>query len=345
MKKRILSIILLSALILPSLFSCSKISKETAESFDCFDTYSSLTVYCEKNEFEAYEKEFNSVTKKYHELFDIYNAYDGVTNLKILNDRASLAPITVSRELFDALALAKELCLTTNGKCNVAIGALSSLWHNARELSNQEPSGAFIPSKSDINEALLHVDINALILDEKEFTVFYSDPELKLDLGAVAKGYVASLLYERLINLGCQSFILNLGGNIVTHGNKSNGEAYLAKIENPFEDKSLEFESAIELKDETLVTSGSYQRFFTVDGKKYSHIIDVENGYPSERFASVSVETDASRSALADALSTALFCMSYEDGLALIDSLDGVSALWIFNDGSCKASSTFGGAE
>lgn len=345
MKKRLLSIILLTAILLPSLFSCSSMQKHVTESFDCFDTYSSLTVYCTSDEFELYKNEFHTLTKTYHELFDIYNSYDGVTNLKDLNEKASSSPITVSSELFKALTLAKELYSVTNGKCNVAIGAISSLWHDARTFSLKNPSSAYIPTQTQIDEKLSHTDINALVLNAEAHTVFYKDAMMKIDFGAIAKGYVASLLYDKLIALGCESFLINLGGNIVAHGNKPGSEPYLSKIKNPFEDKSLGYNDTIALNDETLVTSGSYQRYFSVDDKIYSHIIDVESGYPSSRFTSVSVLTDATRSALADALSTALFCMSYEDGLTLVESLDGVSALWIFNDGNTKISSNFGGAE
>lgn len=345
MKKRLIALILLTVLILPSLCSCSNEEKQTAERFDCFDTYSVLTVYCSDEEFEAYKQEFDAILLQYHELFDIYHSYDGVINLNTLNSQASVSPVRVSNELFDALKYAKELYTITNGKCNVALGALTSIWHDARLNAQDSPQNAYLPNEQSIIEALLHVDINAIILNEADKTVYFTDDALRLDFGSIAKGYVASLLYERLISVECEGFLINLGGNIVSHGKKPDGEAWRTKIENPFNDTSLGYNEVITLGDETLVTSGSYQRYFTYNEKQYSHIIDTDSGYPADIFTSVSVLADAKSSALADALSTALFCMSYEDGLALVRSIKGVSALWIFKDGSIKASSDFGGAK
>ena len=345
MKKRLLAFILLIAILASSLCACSHISKHTTERFDCFDTFSSLTVYCKKDEFEAYKNEFDTITEKYHKLFDIYNSYENVINIKILNESASLSPISVSKELFEALKYAKGLYNVTNGKFNIAIGALTSLWHDARTTATKNPEGAYIPTQEKINEALFHTDINSLVLDEQTHTVFYSDHRLSLELGAIAKGYVASVLYERFTELDADNFLINLGGNIVSHGIKPQNAHWAIKIENPFDDKTLGYNETVELKDTTVVTSGSYQRYFTYNEKQYSHIINSENGYPADIFVSVSVKAPADSSALADALSTALFCMSYEEGISLVSKLENVEVLWIFKDGSFKTTSGFGGAK
>lgn len=345
MKKRIISSILIFTLSLSFLFSCSKSEKQTAESFEYFDTYSTLTVYCDEQEFLKYRQEFKSTLKKYHELFDIYNSYEGITNLKSLNEQAKKAPVKISDELFNALAYSKELCALTAGKFNPALGAITSIWHEVRRSANDSNETLILPSEETVSAALLHTNPGALILNSNEKTAFFKDSELLLDLGGIAKGYVASLLSKRLIELGCESFLLNLGGNVIAQGERHDGTPWNIGIENPFDDKSLGFNEPLALSNSTLVTSGSYQRFFTYNGKIYSHIIDTETGYPSDRFSSVSVLAPSDYSGLADALSTALFCMSYEDGLSLIEKTDGVSALWVFNDGSYKASPDFGGVK
>ena len=345
MKKRIISSILIFTLSLSFLFSCSKSEKQTAESFEYFDTYSTLTVYCDEQEFLKYRQEFKSTLKKYHELFDIYNSYEGITNLKSLNEQAKKAPVKISDELFNALAYSKELCSLAAGKFNPALGAITSIWHEVRSSANDSNESLILPSEETVSTALLHTNPEALILNSTEKTAFFKDSELLLDLGGIAKGYVASLLSKRLIELGCESFLLNLGGNVIAQGERHDGTPWNIGIENPFDDKSLGFNEPLALSNSTLVTSGSYQRFFTYNGKSYSHIIDTETGYPSDRFSSVSVLAPSDYSGLADALSTALFCMSYEDGLSLIEKTDGVSALWVFNDGSYKASPDFGGVK
>lgn len=345
MKKRFFAFFLAVSLCAVLLPSCKKNEKQTAETFEYFDTYSTLTVYCDSQEFTAYKKEFSETLKKYHELFDIYNSYDGVTNLKTLNESAGKAPVRISDELFNALTYAKELSLLTNRAFNPTLGAVTSIWHEVRASANDGKESFAFPTEEAISSALLHTSPDALILNPDNKTVFFEDAELLLDLGGIAKGYVASALCENLIKLGCESFLLNLGGNVVAQGSRYDGRPWQIAVENPFDDKALGYNDPISLTDSTLVTSGSYQRFFTYNKKSYSHIIDTKTGYPAENFSSVSVLAPSNSSGLADALSTALFCMSYDEGLALIKSTEGVSALWIFNDGSYKASDGFGGAE
>ena len=345
MKKRIIVFILILSILPFSLFSCTASKKHVDEHFDFFDTYCSLTLYADEQEFILYSTEFKSILQEYHKLFDIYNSYEGIVNLKTLNEYASSAPLTVSQELFDALLLAKELYNTTNGKCNVAIGALTSIWHDARECAQSDPQSAYLPSASEINEAILHTDINDVILDKDTHTVFFADSMLSLDFGAIAKGYVASIIYQKLIKLGCDNFLVNLGGNVLSHGKKIQNEPWIIQIENPFNDKSLGYNEIIKLNETTVVTSGSYQRYFTYNDKAYSHIIDTSSGYPADIFTSVSIQAPAHSSALADALSTALFCMGFEDGITLISKFEGIEALWILKDGSFKTTSGFGGRQ
>ena len=137
---------------------------------------------------------------------------------------------------------------------------------------------------------------------------------------------------QRLTELGATSYVLDLGGNIRTVGTKRNGEPWVTGITNPDTTSSKAFALRIKISDTSCVTSGSYQRFYTVNGKQYHHIIDKDTLYPSEYFSSVTVITP--NSALADALSTALFSMSYEEGLRLCQDLGGVEVVWIKQDGS-----------
>lgn len=345
MLKRLVSIFLIILTALPIFSSCGQKEKQVLETFSYFDTFSTVTAYGTKEETAPYFEESERILKKYHELLDIYNSYGSTVNLKAINDNAGKGALTISKELFDVIKFGIEMHEKTNGKLNIAIGAVSSIWHDVREKETDSPSSIEFPSQDIINEALTHTDISSVILDENKLTINITDPSLKLDLGGIAKGYVATILYDRLIALGCESFLINLGGNVVSYGKKPDGTKWSAAIENPFNSDSLGYNKAVTLGNATLVTSGSYQRYFTFEGKSYSHIIDTSNGYPAQLFTSVSIKAPSSMSGLADALSTALFCMSFEDGLSLVSSIDGVEALWIFNDGSYKTSSGFGGAE
>ena len=138
---------------------------------------------------------------------------------------------------------------------------------------------------------------------------------------------------------GITGFVLNVGGNVRTVGPKADGEKWVAGIENPEDDEDKPYLAYLALAGQSLVTSGSYQRYYIVNGKRYHHIIDPDTLMPSEGFISVSILTKSS--ADGDALSTALFCMSYEDGLALIESMPNTEAMWVLSDGQEKTSSGF----
>ena len=292
MIKKAIACFLIISFALPIFSSCTKEEdKQVNEIFDCFDTYSTLTVYGSKEETEPFFKEFDEILNKYHKLFDIYNSYEDTVNLKTLNDTAKNGEIKVSKELFEALEFGIEMHEKTNGKLNVAIGAVTSIWHEVREKATKTPDDITLPTQSAIEEALTHTNINSVLLNKTDLSVSFTDSKLSLDFGGIAKGYVASLVYERLISLGCTDFLINLGGNVVSAGKKPDGTPWVSAIENPFEEDGVGYNKTVSLEDETLVTSGSYQRFFIYNGKNYSHIIDSSNGFPPELFSSVTVKT------------------------------------------------------
>ena len=235
MIKRAIAFFLIITLSLPFFISCAKKEKQVYENFNSFDTYSTLTIYGSKDEVKPFFDEFDKTLKQYHNLLDIYNAYDNTTNLKVINDNAGKEAISVSKELFDVLKFGIEMHRKTDGKLNVAIGSVTSMWHQTRENASKSPSTITLPTQDAIKEALLHTDINSVLLDEKTYSVKITDPKLSLDFGGIAKGYVASLLYNKLISLGCKSFLINLGGNVVSAGTKPDGSNWTSAIENPFE--------------------------------------------------------------------------------------------------------------
>lgn len=330
--KKILSLVL-SFVLLFSLFGCTntKYTKYSKSFLELFDTASSITAYDTSQEnFDKKYNELYKVIKKYSELFDIYNSYDDIINIKYLNDNAYKEPIEVDKEIIDLLIFSKRAYAVTNGKVNIAMGSVLSIWHDYRE------DGEALPPKSKLIEANKHTNIDDIIIDNKNSTVFFKDKELKLDVGAVAKGYVCNKIYEYITkNNLWQNAVISLGGNIITVGSKPNGNDFVIGIENP---NSNDYLMKVNAKENTsVVTSGSYQRYFTVNGKNYSHIIDPDTLYPAEYFTSVTVIS--SDSALADAFSTALFCMSYDDGIKLVESNDKIEAIWLDNNGKTYQSS------
>jgi thiamine biosynthesis lipoprotein len=207
------------------------------------------------------------------------------------------------------------------------MGAVLSLWHECREDAKKDEPIYRIPTADELKEASKHCDINDLIIDEEAKTVYLRDPDMSLDVGAIGKGYATEKAAELLISRGVTSYVLNIGGNIRTIGEKPNGDGWMTGIVNPDRSSSDAYITKLTIKDTALVTSGNYERFHTVDGVNYHHIIDPDTLMPANYFSSISILTKDS--ALADALSTALFCMTYEDGLALVQSLEGVEVIWV----------------
>ena len=158
-----------------------------------------------------------------------------------------------------------------------------------------------------------------------------TDPEGSIDVGALGKGYATERAAEYLEAEGAWGYVLNIGGNIRCIGDRPNGSGWVTAVRDP-DQSSENFACRIRIRDTACVTSGVYERYFTVDGTRYHHIIDIDSLYPADYFSSLTVITRDS--ALADALSTALFCMSEEEGRALTQKIGGVELLWIYPDGT-----------
>ena len=261
-----------------------------------------------------------------------------MTNLCSLNKAAGGEPLPVDRRLVDFLVYAKEMEALTDGEMNVMLGSVLRLWHDCREAASENPAEASIPSEEELRRAAEHTDIAALEIDEEACTVRIADPEASLDVGALGKGYACERAAEYLESVGAAGYVLNIGGNIRCIGDRPGGSGWVTAIRDP--DPAAEgYACKIRIRDTACVTSGVYERFFTVHGQRYHHIIDKDTLYPAAYFSSLTVITRDS--ALADALSTALFCMPQERGMELIRNLGGVEALWIFPDGTQRSSPGF----
>ena len=196
-----------------------------------------------------------------------------------------------------------------------------------------------VPSMTELESAAKHMDIHGIHLDRQAGTVYLEDPEMRLDVGAVAKGYTAQRLADTLREAGVTNALLSLGGNVVTIGSRGDGKPWRVGIQNPDPGAENPYVQVVDLTDMCLVTSGTYQRFYEVDGTRYHHIINPELLMPWNEYQSVTILSPDSGEA--DALSTAVFNMKPEEGLALIESLDKTEALWILPDGSRMESSGF----
>jgi len=292
---------------------------------DLFDTVTVIKGYAESEEaFTEQAAKMVELLTRYHQYTDIYNSYDGIKNLKTVNENAGIREVEVSPELITFLAFGKEVYQKSGGKVNIFMGSVLELWHEARETASLDPFAAYIPGKSALEEAAKHTDPDNVILDTEKNTVFITDPAQRIDAGAIAKGYAA----QKCIEETPEGYVLDLGGNICLSGPKPDGSGWIVGIQDPDSEDYLE---RLEIKKGAVVTSGDYQRYFELDGKRYHHIIDPETQMPSDKWRSVTIIS--SDSGIADFLSTALFLMDREEGTKLLDQY-GSEAFWIAPDGS-----------
>ncbi len=308
-----------------------------ASFIDVFDTITQVALYAPDK--AAAQAQFDAVHAELqvcHQLFDIYHEYDGISNLKTVNDAAGKAAVAVDARILGLLQAAVRMHTLTGGRMNIALGSVLSIWHEYRARGLDDPVHAALPDRDALRKADAHTRIEDVILDESAGTVYLADPEMRLDVGAIAKGYAAERAIVSAEAAGARSMLISIGGNVRALGGRADGRAWQVAVQAPGGGAPV---CTLNVEGMSLVTSGVYQRYYTVDGKTYHHIIDPETRMPAAYFTSVSVLCPDS--AMADALSTALFCMPLEKGLQLVASIADAEALWVAPDGTQTASGGF----
>ncbi len=341
--KKIISLILV-VIITINFTACSRtnsLNRYSAQFLELFDTITQIVGYTDsKKDFENYSKLIYDELKTYHQLYDIYNNYDGINNIKTINDNAGKAPVKVDKKIIDLLLFAKQKYIDTDGAFNIALGSVLSIWHDYREEGIDNPDKAELPPMELLQKANLHTDINNVIIDGANSTVFLKDKDMSLDVGSVGKGYAVEQVAKYIEGKGLKQALISVGGNIRAIGGKDKDNAnWNVGIKNPDEKSENSNLCVVKLKNLSLVTSGDYQRYYTVKGKKYHHIINDHTLMPSEYFTAVTILTADSGNA--DALSTAVFNMPLDEGMKFINSLDGTEAVWVMKDGTLKYSNNF----
>jgi thiamine biosynthesis lipoprotein len=292
-----------------------------------FDTFTEISGFAESvSEFERYTDLIYDRMADLHQLFDIFNEYEGINNLYTVNRNAGVAPVKVEREIIDLLLKAREGYELTGGVFNVMLGPVLTVWREHRELGT-------VPDMDKLRAAAALTGINGLVIDEANGTVFLTEAGMSLDVGAIAKAYAAEDAAFLARDAGFRSFVINSGGNVTSVGepldengrwriNIQDPDASIGGIQNTLD--------RIYANDMTVSISGGYTRFYTVDGRMYHHIIDPSTLMPADLHKQVAVLHEDS--AMADILSTALFILPVDKGTAILSKTGG-EAFWIDADG------------
>ena len=237
--------------------------------------------------------------------------------------------VEASEETCDLIQQGLEFSKLSDGEFDITVGGITEQW------DFHAPEGeAAIPDADALAEAAKHIDYRGVTVDGSR--VKLADPETKLDLGGIAKGYIGDRMTEFLESKGVVSAVINLGGNVICIGGKTDEDGFVIGVETPFSDRT-EIIGKIDARDKTLVTSGVYERQIEVDGKKYHHILNTETGWPVETdLDAVTLVADKGRSGDIDALSTICLIKGADGAMELIESLDGIEGVFVLSDGDIR---------
>ena len=337
MIRKILSLMLAVILVTGCAAPQDTISKKRYQAtfLTLFDTVTSIVGFAEtEEEFEAITDEIHDQLEIYHQLLDIYNDYEGINNIKTINDQAGIAPVKVDPIIIEFLQDCKEYYEVTGGMVNVAMGSVLYLWHVARNEGIDNPQNAKLPEEAALKEAAKHCSFDTVIIDEENSTVYLEDPKQRLDVGAIAKGWATQKAAENAPS----GMLLSVGGNVCATGPKPDkNSSWVVGIQDPDGDAD-DYLHTVYVNQESVITSGDYQRYYTVEGKKYHHIIDPQTLYPAEKWRSVSIVCEDS--GVGDMLSTSLFLLEQEEGQKLLDKYNAC-AVWVDLNGELHYSPGF----
>jgi len=323
MKNKIIYTITTAAVILLVIiaYQLTNRTEPVSETGYYLDTICTITVYDmkEKDASEVIEEGFE--TCSYYENL-LSKTIEG-SDVSRINE-ANGQWVTVDDDTLELIKKGIYYSDLTEGAFDITVGRLTDLW----DFHAEDPE---VPDEHEISEAIKHIGYENITIDENEIKLV--DPEAKIDLGGIAKGYIADRVTETLENLGVTSAVINLGGNIVTIGNKNGDEDFIIGIERPYS-QMTEVIGTVLVSDATVVTSGVYERQFEYDGVIYHHILDISTGYPIlNDVEAVSLVSKKGMSVDCDALSTICLLMGSEKGMEIIESTDDVEALFITTDG------------
>ncbi|MCW1148755.1 FAD:protein FMN transferase [Flavobacterium lacisediminis] len=244
-----------------------------------------------------------------------------------VNQNAGVSPIKVDKEVYDLVDRATKISKLTSGAFDISYASMDKIW-------KFDGSMTAMPTEEAIKKSVEKVGYQNIILNPKDTTIYLKNKGMKLGLGGIGQGYIADKIKVLLQEKGCDSGLVNVSGDINTWGKQPNGNPWTVGIVNPM-NKNKVF-ATFPLDDSAVETSGSYEKYVTFNGKRYSHIIDPRTGYPATGIISVSVF--AKQTELADALATGIFVMGVEVGLDLVNQLKGIGCIIVDDKGGIHVS-------
>ena len=263
---------------------------------------------------------FGPVFKEISRLEDLLSLNRENSDVEAINRNAGISPVPVSAETLDVVEKGLEFSGRADGAFDITVGPLVGLWHIGYD-------DARVPGEDEIQQVLPLISYRDVVLDREAGTVYLTRPGMVMDLGGIAKGYVADRCAAVLRDLGVVHAIINLGGNVLTVGDKPDGSDFRIGVQNPLVERGG-YLGLLKIRDKSVVSSGTYERFLVQDGKRYHHILNPFTGYPVDNgLEQVTIISD--RSVDGDGLSTSGFALGVVRGMKLIESIPGVEAVFV----------------
>ncbi|SDK81226.1 thiamine biosynthesis lipoprotein [Clostridium cochlearium] len=314
-KKSLISLVIFSLIFM--LAGCGKETVTTKENY-LLDTLIQLKIYGKNS-----EKAADEAMKAISDVDEMMSPTKPSSDVVKINNNAGKDFVKINEDTLKVIKTSLEYSKLSKGNFDITVGPLVKLWGIGTE-------NARVPSKNEIDESLKLINYNNILIDENNKSIKLKYSNEIIDLGGIAKGFAADKAREVLEKQGIKSAYLNLGGNIVTVGNKADGTPWNIGIQDPLSDRG-EYFAIIKVSNKSVVSSGTYERFFIKDNKKYHHILNTKTGYPAESgILSSTIISD--KSIDGDALSTITFILGLEKSLELIEKIDGVDAVLVTTD-------------
>lgn len=317
-KSYILILVLMTLVIIPQT-GCTN-EEPISKTNYCLDTICQIDIYgMDEEESQAIIEDAFKLCSHYEDLLSKTIKKSDVYRLNHSKGKF----VQIDNDTIEVLKKGIYYSSLYEGKFDIAVGRLTDLW----DFHSEKPE---LPEESRLQEALKHVDYKDIAIEGSKVRLL--DPEMEIDLGGIAKGYICDKVTALLKERGVTSGVVNLGGNIAAIGLKGGQVPFKVGIERPYSDRTA-IVGSVDVESKTLVTSGIYERFFEVDGKKYHHILDIKTGYPVKSdIESVTIIADLGQSVDCDGLSTLCLTLGVKEATKLIESIDGIEAVFIDSD-------------
>ncbi len=268
------------------------------------------------------DKYINTAVAEIKRIEKLISSWDPQSQTSFINKYAGKKAVTVHPELWQLIKRSLSISKATDGAFDITYASMDRIW----DFNNPDTS---LPSAEEIRASVSKVGFDKVVLNEENHTVLLKKSGMKIGFGAIGKGYAADMAKKLLIKQGVSGGIINASGDMNTWGQQANGKPWKIALTNPL-NKNQVFAS-FNLNEEAVVTSGNYEKYKMIDGKRYSHIIDPRSGWPASGLASVTIF--APQAELADALATAVFVMGKETGMNLVHQIPKVKAIIIDDQG------------